>query len=122
MVPDIEPKRVGQVGHRGRGLCNGCYATVVNQGWIEDWEPVGGGGTYLFVAQPWADRALCAQTDPEAFFPDRGGSTAAAKAVCRRCEVRELCLRWALDTDEHIGVWGGLSERDRRKLKRTEAA
>jgi len=66
----------------------------------------------------WQDRALCAQTDPEAFFPEKGGSTREAKKVCTGCEVRAECLEYALANDERFGIWGGLSERERRKLKR----
>jgi len=64
----------------------------------------------------WQDRALCAQTDPEAFFPEKGGSTREAKKVCRSCEVRAECLEYALEHDERFGIWGGLSERERRSL------
>jgi WhiB family redox-sensing transcriptional regulator len=66
----------------------------------------------------WQDRALCAQTDPEAFFPEKGGSTREAKKVCRACDVRAECLEYALAHDERFGIWGGLSERERRRLKR----
>ena len=66
----------------------------------------------------WQDRALCAQTDPEAFFPEKGGSTREAKKVCRGCEVRVECLEYALEHDERFGIWGGLSERERRRMKR----
>jgi WhiB family transcriptional regulator, redox-sensing transcriptional regulator len=66
----------------------------------------------------WQERALCAQTDPEAFFPEKGGSTREAKKVCVGCEVRAECLEYALDHDERFGIWGGLSERERRKLKK----
>jgi WhiB family redox-sensing transcriptional regulator len=66
----------------------------------------------------WQDRALCAQTDPEAFFPEKGGSTREAKRVCRSCEVRAECLDYALGNDERFGIWGGLSERERRRIKR----
>jgi WhiB family transcriptional regulator, redox-sensing transcriptional regulator len=66
----------------------------------------------------WQDRALCAQTDPEAFFPEKGGSTREAKRVCRSCEVRAECLEFALENDERFGIWGGLSERERRRVKR----
>jgi WhiB family transcriptional regulator, redox-sensing transcriptional regulator len=66
----------------------------------------------------WQDFALCAQTDPEAFFPEKGGSTREAKKVCRNCEVRSECLEFALEHDERYGVYGGLSERERRRLKR----
>ena len=66
----------------------------------------------------WQERALCAQTDPEAFFPEKGGSTREAKRVCLTCEVRSECLEYALENDERFGIWGGLSERERRKLKK----
>ncbi|MBV7364118.1 WhiB family transcriptional regulator [Actinomycetaceae bacterium TAE3-ERU4] len=66
----------------------------------------------------WQELALCAQTDPEAFFPEKGGSTREAKNVCEMCDVRQECLEYALANDERFGIWGGLSERERRKLKR----
>ena len=66
----------------------------------------------------WQADALCAQTDPEAFFPEKGGSTRDAKRICTTCDVRDQCLEYALQNDERFGIWGGLSERERRKLKR----
>lgn len=66
----------------------------------------------------WQERALCAQTDPEAFFPEKGGSTREAKRVCSGCDVRAECLEYALANDERFGIWGGLSERERRRLRR----
>ncbi|MCY1544325.1 Transcriptional regulator WhiB [compost metagenome] len=66
----------------------------------------------------WRADALCAQTSPEAFFPEKGGSNRDAKKVCGNCAVRATCLEYALANDERFGVWGGLSERDRRKLRR----
>ena len=69
-------------------------------------------------ADQWQDKALCAQTDPEAFFPEKGGSTREAKKICLGCEVRHECLDYALAHDERFGIWGGLSERERRRLKR----
>jgi WhiB family transcriptional regulator, redox-sensing transcriptional regulator len=68
--------------------------------------------------QDWQERALCAQTDPEAFFPEKGGSTREAKRICSGCEVRAECLDYALAHDERFGIWGGLSERERRRLRR----
>jgi WhiB family redox-sensing transcriptional regulator len=68
--------------------------------------------------EEWQDRALCAETDPEAFFPEKGGSTREAKRICSGCEVRAQCLEYALAHDERFGIWGGLSERERRRLKR----
>jgi WhiB family redox-sensing transcriptional regulator len=72
-------------------------------------------------APEWQERGLCSQTDPEAFFPEKGGSTREAKRICSRCEVRAECLEYALGHDERFGIWGGLSERERRKLKRRAA-
>ncbi|HZK05389.1 MAG TPA: WhiB family transcriptional regulator [Actinomycetaceae bacterium] len=66
----------------------------------------------------WQERALCAQTDPEAFFPEKGGSTRDAKRVCASCEVKAECLSYALENDERFGIWGGLSERERRRIRR----
>ena len=66
----------------------------------------------------WRDLALCAQTNPESFFPDKGESPRPAKRVCAACEVRAECLQYALDRGERFGVWGGLSERERRALAR----
>ncbi len=70
------------------------------------------------IEEQWQERALCAQTDPEAFFPEKGGSTREAKRICMGCEVRDECLEYALAHDERFGIWGGLSERERRRLKR----
>jgi WhiB family redox-sensing transcriptional regulator len=69
-------------------------------------------------ALSWQESALCAQTDPESFFPEKGGSTREAKKVCQSCDVRLECLEYALASDERFGIWGGLSERERRKLKK----
>lgn len=74
------------------------------------------GGIFDLVA--WADGALCAQADPEAWFPEKGGSTAAAKRICQACPVQQECLERALARDERFGVWGGLSERQRREVRR----
>ena len=62
----------------------------------------------------WHDLARCAETDPEMFFPEKGESVRPAKRVCAGCEVRAECLQDALDRGERFGVWGGLSERERR--------
>jgi WhiB family transcriptional regulator, redox-sensing transcriptional regulator len=84
---------------------------------------------YEFTLQPaeapedlsWQDKGLCAQTDPDAFFPEKGGSIRPAKSVCRSCEVRAECLEYALENDERFGIWGGMSERERRRLRRQAA-
>jgi WhiB family transcriptional regulator, redox-sensing transcriptional regulator len=70
----------------------------------------------------WQDFALCAETDPEAFFPEKGGSTREAKKVCQSCLVRAECLEYALEHGERFGIWGGTSERERRRLMRDSSA
>ena len=66
----------------------------------------------------WWLRGRCAEVDSEIFFPEKGASTRRAKLVCRGCEVRAECLEYALTRGEEFGVWGGMSERQRRALKR----
>jgi WhiB family transcriptional regulator, redox-sensing transcriptional regulator len=73
--------------------------------------------TVLGTDDGWRQDALCAETDPEAFFPEKGGSTREAKRVCSGCSVRAECLESALANDERFGIWGGLSERERRRLR-----
>ena len=73
--------------------------------------------TVLATDDDWRQDALCAETDPEAFFPEKGGSTREAKRVCVGCSVRAECLEFALSNDERFGIWGGLSERERRRLR-----
>jgi WhiB family redox-sensing transcriptional regulator len=74
----------------------------------------------------WRNRAACLEEDPELFFPIGNTGPALlqieeAKAVCRRCEVVETCLKWAIESGQDAGVWGGLSEDERRALKRRNA-
>lgn len=66
----------------------------------------------------WQDQANCMGVDPDLFFPERGASTREAKEVCRGCVVRLDCLEYALDNVEKFGIWGGMSERERRRLRR----
>jgi WhiB family redox-sensing transcriptional regulator len=70
------------------------------------------------VLPAWYDDALCAQVDQDMFYPEKGGSTVEAKRVCGMCRVRQQCLDYALANHERHGIWGGVSERDRRKLER----
>ena len=70
----------------------------------------------------WQDRALCAETDPEVFFPDKGESTRPAKRVCFACEVRAECLGYALDDPSLLGVWGGTSYKERILLRHGQVA
>ena len=69
----------------------------------------------------WQERANCLGVDPDLFFPERGASTREAKSVCRGCEVRVECLEYALQHGEKFGIWGGLSERERRRVRRQRA-
>jgi WhiB family redox-sensing transcriptional regulator len=71
--------------------------------------------------ESWQNFANCLGVDPDLFFPERGASTKEAKAVCRACVVREDCLEYALENSEKFGIWGGLSERERRRLRRARA-
>jgi WhiB family transcriptional regulator, redox-sensing transcriptional regulator len=78
------------------------------------------GGSDLLTAAAetaWQADADCRQVDAEVFFPEKGLSNAEAKLICMGCEARVECLEWALAKDEQHGVWGGLSRRDRVKLK-----
>lgn len=70
----------------------------------------------------WREDALCRQTDAELFFPERGGSSRDAKDVCLSCEVQPECLDFALDTNQTHGIWGGVSERELRRLHRARRA
>jgi WhiB family redox-sensing transcriptional regulator len=80
-------------------------------------------GPRLGVAAPaWQRYANCLGVDPDLFFPERGGSTREAKEVCRGCVVREECLEYAIEAGEKFGIWGGLSERERRTLRRRRNA
>ena len=86
------------------------------------WSP--GAAGPLLEPEPdlsWRDAAECQYVDPEAFFPEKGGSVREAKRVCRSCEARVPCLEYALENDEKFGVWGGLSERERRRISRPAA-
>lgn len=69
----------------------------------------------------WQQRANCMGVDPELFFPQRGASTRDAKEVCRGCVVKEDCLDYAIAHGEKFGIWGGLSERERRAVRRSRA-
>jgi WhiB family redox-sensing transcriptional regulator len=72
----------------------------------------------LLSPEPWVDQALCAQVDVgDLFFPSKGGSTAPAVQVCKRCPVQEQCLQYALARREPHGIWGGRSERERRRMR-----
>lgn len=69
--------------------------------------------------EEWTEGAMCAQTDPERFFPELGGTAADARKICSRCEVKAACLEYALKNNEPYGVWGGLTRQERRRMKRS---
>lgn len=75
----------------------------------------------------WRHRAACREQDPELFFPVGNSGPALlqlaeAKAVCRRCPVADECLSWALTSGQDYGVWGAMSEDERRALSRRDTA
>ena len=83
-------------------------------------------GSMGIIAKPdldtgWKDLSNCLGVDPDLFFPERGASTREAKEVCRGCEVRIDCLEYALQNGEKFGIWGGMSERERRRIRRQRA-
>ncbi|HEY9410657.1 MAG TPA: WhiB family transcriptional regulator [Jiangellaceae bacterium] len=67
--------------------------------------------------EPWMLDAICAQTDPDAFYPEQGVNVIEAVRVCRSCPVRVECLQYALDNNERWGIWGGVTERTRRRMR-----
>jgi WhiB family redox-sensing transcriptional regulator len=67
--------------------------------------------------EAWQLRALCKQSTADAFYPEKGGSVREAKKICGRCDVRAQCLEFALVNNEQFGVWGGLTQRERRRLR-----
>lgn len=66
----------------------------------------------------WQDYANCRGADADLFFPERGASTRKAKSICDECQVRAECLDYAIEIGEKFGIWGGMSERERRRVKR----
>ena len=72
-------------------------------------------------AESWQEFSNCLGVDPDLFFPERGASTKEAKQVCQGCVVREDCLEYALANGEKFGIWGGLSERERSRIRRQRA-
>jgi WhiB family redox-sensing transcriptional regulator len=102
-----------QVG--AKGLCGTCYDRQNEPGEYAPRWPV----AHTAVDQLSHDealQALCAQADPEAFFPEKGGSNADAKRICARCPIRLRCLEVAIANNYSDGVWGGLSPRQRRAI------
>lgn len=71
---------------------------------------------YQLLPAGWMSRAACRGLDPTLFFAERGESTDEAKQVCGRCPVTSQCVEYAAGTNQKLGIWGGLSERQRRHL------
>lgn len=70
------------------------------------------------ITTSWRDRAACRGLDPEIFYPVSDEDADEAKSICAVCPVREACLEYALANRERDGVWGGATERERRRLIR----
>jgi WhiB family redox-sensing transcriptional regulator len=75
----------------------------------------------MAVRLDWKLQAACRDLDTSLFFPDSEADAAPAKEVCATCPVREACLQFALTTRQHDGVWGGLSEAERKRVRRRQA-
>lgn len=79
----------------------------------------------IVAPEPWTKKGKCLETDPELFFPEPGGGHSymvdKAKAVCRACPVRAMCLQYALDHDEKFGIWGGHTSLERINIRKARA-
>lgn len=76
---------------------------------------------WLNAKEPWQEQAACLGMDPDIFFPKQGESTQEAKAVCRRCPVKEECLELCLSREEKGGIWGGTSQKERKPMRKERA-
>lgn len=130
---DGEP---GTIAYGAAGRCATCDERLRVHGSLDGWMPRQPGYLtrpgrpddgqrpvrFLAVDRPWLDSALCAQADPEAWYPGEDGSPHKAKAICGRCPVQEPCLTDALDRgDVEYGIIGGLTAKERRRLRRGAA-
>lgn len=75
------------------------------------------GGFLTLTPEPWMRDAACATTNPDLFFPEEGGSSVAAKAICRSCPVIESCLEYATRTSQNVGIWAGRAPRQLRAVR-----
>jgi len=73
--------------------------------------------THWIDIKGWADKAMCKNLDTDVFFPKRGEATTPIKIICSNCPVVQPCLEYALKSGEKFGVWGGTSERERRRIR-----
>lgn len=72
--------------------------------------------------EAWREYALCGQVvNAEIFHPTKGGSTADGKRICAACDVRAICLEYSLSHGENEGIWGGMGEQERKKLRKERA-
>ncbi|ACZ32458.1 transcription factor WhiB (plasmid) [Xylanimonas cellulosilytica DSM 15894] len=132
--PD-HPRWAGATRVGARGLCTTCYGRTRPRTSASA-RAAGDGGERSNVVRLWptawtplddltreeARDALCAQTDPEVFFPEKGGSSRAAKKVCAVCPIRRRCRNVALANPALEGIWGGTTTRERRRLRANTAA
>lgn len=132
----MRPYRARVEDHPGtttRGSTNRCRTCLRHAYADSDTEPEHRAPSRIWLPieeADWMTNGLCAQTDPEAYYPEKGESTRVAKRICNGdpkrgidpCPVRAQCLEYALDAGERFGIWGGLSEPERRKLRRFNAA
>lgn len=115
-----------------RGLCRSCYRLNKKSGTLPELGTTSESTPYEQVIglaphhedRRWLHLAVCRDESPELFFPAGNSGPALAqiaeaKSVCNRCPVKSECLAWSLESNQDAGVWGGLSEDDRRALKRT---
>ena len=86
-----------------------------------DRQLIDGIGPRDLIPAPWMVHAACTGADPDLFFGEAGSPSKEAKEVCRGCEVRIDCLEYALQNGEKFGIWGGMSERERRRIRRQRA-
>lgn len=105
----------GHARHEGKQVCNACAARRRRAQKLPQASPT-------FPPIDVLEQALCAQTDPALFYPERGDSLDPARAICSACPTRERCLQWAIDSREPFGIWGGHTAQERDKLRRRGAA
>lgn len=85
-------------------------------------QPGGHPGAFTPDQPPEFEDGLCREHDPDMFFPNKGEANKGARQVCGRCDIRELCLEWALEHNQRWGIWGGTTEAQRRRIKRERRA